>query len=132
MTSRFRTGKLSPLRETLQVAAASPTAASKYVGSGVHRAEALAFDKRGKPKDAYDLFYVIRHHIDGVEQIATKIRGFGERADVNEALAVLRRDFRLVDSIGPVRVAEFLGAPDPDLQADVAGLVRELLDIVSK
>lgn len=44
----------------------------------------------------------------------------------------LQRDFRLVDSIGPVRVAEFFGALDPDLQADVDGFVRELLDIMSR
>jgi hypothetical protein len=90
--------------------------------------KALAFDKRGKPKDAYDLFYVLRNHPDGVKRIGERICGFGDRSEVREAIAVLKRDFRLVDAIGPARVAEFLGGPDDELQADVAGFVRILLD----
>ncbi len=89
--------------------------------------KALAFDKRGKPKDAYDLFYVLRNHADGVERISAKIRSFGERPEVREAVAVLRRDFTLATSIGAVRVAEFLGGRRDDLQADAAGFVRALL-----
>lgn len=89
--------------------------------------KALAFDRRGKPKDAYDLFYVLRNHPDGAERIGRKIVTFGERADVHEAIAVLRRDFTTADSVGAVRVAEFLGGPNDDLQADVAGFVRLLL-----
>lgn len=89
--------------------------------------KALAFDKRGKPKDAYDLFYVLRNHTDGVERVAQRIVGFGERAEVRQATAVLRRDFTTTDSVGPANVAEFLGGPNDELQADVAGFVRLLL-----
>jgi hypothetical protein len=90
--------------------------------------KALAFDKRGRPKDAYDLFYVLRNHATGVEAIGRRIRDFGDRHDVREAVDVLRRDFVRVDDVGPVRVAEFLGGHDDELQADVAGFVRKLLD----
>lgn len=92
--------------------------------------KALAFEKRGKPKDAYDLFYVLRNHAIGAEQIGERIRAFGNRHDVHDATAVLRRDFGLAESVGPTRVAEFLGGRDDDLQADVAGFVRMLLDAV--
>jgi hypothetical protein len=90
--------------------------------------KALAFDKRGKPKDAYDLFHVLRSHADAIERIGNKTRSFGDHPDAREAIGVLQRDFRLADSVGPARVAEFLGGPDDDLQAEVAGLVRSLLD----
>ena len=90
--------------------------------------KALAFDKRGKPKDAYDLQYVLRNYGAGVDAIAGRIRSFGDRREVAEGVAILDRDFTRVDSVGPVRVAEFLGRRDDALQADVAGFVRELLD----
>lgn len=92
--------------------------------------KALAFDKRGKPKDAYDLFYMLRNCPNGIAWIGQRICDFGNRADVHEAVTILQRDFRLIDSVGPVRVAEFLGGQDDDLQADVAGLVHALLDIL--
>ena len=90
--------------------------------------KALAFDKRGKPKDAYDLYYVLRNHPDGVERIGQRIRGFGDRSEVRDAASVLQRDFVRVDAVGPARVAEFLGGPDDALQADVAGFSRSLLN----
>ncbi len=90
--------------------------------------KALAFDKRGKPKDAYDLYYVLRNHPDGFERIGQRIRGFGDRSEVHEAVSVLQRDFVHVDAVGPARVAEFLGGPEDALQADVAGFIRNLLD----
>lgn len=93
--------------------------------------KALAFNNRGKSKDAYDLYYVLRNHADGVGRIADRIRTFGDRAEVGETLAILNRDFTRPDSVGPVRVADFLGGVDEALQADVAGFVRELLDRIN-
>lgn len=90
--------------------------------------KALAFDKRGKPKDAYDLYYVLRNHPNGVERIGQRMRGFGDRSEVRDAASVLRRDFARVDAVGPTRVAESLGGPDDTLQADVAGFIRSLLE----
>jgi hypothetical protein len=94
--------------------------------------KALAFDKRGKPKDAYDLFYVLRNHADGVEDIGRRIVSFGTRGEVHEAIAILRRDFTSRGLIGAARVAEFLGGPNDELQADVAGFVRALLGGLSR
>ena len=90
--------------------------------------KALAFDKRGKSKDAYDLYYVIRHHPLGPEGIGERIRQFGDDVHVHEAIGILQRDFTEADHVGPARVAEFLGGPDDDLQADVAGFVRQLIE----
>ena len=90
--------------------------------------KALAFGKRGKAKDAYDLYDVLRHHALGAEAIGAGIRGFGAHAQVDEACEILRRDFADADLVGPVRVAEFLGGDNDAVQADMAGFVRQLLE----
>lgn len=89
--------------------------------------KALAFGKRGKAKDAYDLYYVLRHHVLGAEAIGARIAEFGDHPQVDEAREVLGRDFTEEDLVGPVRVAEFLGGPNDEIQADAAGYVRHLL-----
>jgi len=90
--------------------------------------KALAFDKRGKPKDAYDLYYVIWHHRIGAAEIGKRIAEFGDDPAVKDAIAILERDFSRADLVGAVRVAEFLGGPDANVQADAAGFVRVLLE----
>jgi hypothetical protein len=90
--------------------------------------KALAFGNRGTSKDAYDMFYVLRHHRLGANEIGVRIKGFGEHEQIGKAVEVLKRDFVGADLVGPVRVAEFLGGPDENLQADVVGVVRDCLD----
>jgi Nucleotidyltransferase len=90
--------------------------------------KALAFDNRGKSKDAYDLYYVLKHHRLGAAGIGQRIAEFGNNPSALNAVSILTRDFREMDLIGPVRVADFLGGPDEDLQADAAGFVRALLE----
>ena len=49
------------------------------------------------------------------------------------ALLNLRSDFLHADAIGPRRVAEFIyGREDLNLQADVAGFIRQLLTECSR
>lgn len=90
--------------------------------------KALAFGNRGTAKDAYDMFYVLRHHRLGPNEIGVRIRGFGEHKQLKKALEVLIRDFADPNLVGPVRVAEFLGGSDENLQADVVGVFRDCLD----
>ena len=88
----------------------------------------LAFDQRGENKDAYDLYYVIRNYGRGVDDVYECLHPLLREAETQKALEILNRDFLMPESIGPSRVARFLyGAETPDLQADVAGFVRELL-----
>ncbi|MCH7797734.1 MAG: nucleotidyl transferase AbiEii/AbiGii toxin family protein [Planctomycetes bacterium] len=89
--------------------------------------KALAFGNRGKPKDAYDLYYVLRHHRLGASAIGSRIAEFGTHPQIDEACEILRRDFLDPDLVGPVRVTEFLGGPSEVIQADAAGFVRELI-----
>ena len=88
----------------------------------------LAFGTRGENKDAYDLYYVIRNYGSGVDDVLKHLDPILHDQETQEALQLLRRDFSDPDGVGPRRVAEFLyRAPNEELQADVAGFVRELL-----
>lgn len=89
--------------------------------------KALAFANRGKAKDAYDLYYVLRHHALGAQAIGTRLARLGQHPQIDEALDILKRDFIEANLVGPARVAEFLGGANESVQADAAGFIRELL-----
>ncbi len=90
--------------------------------------KALAFGSRGENKDAYDLFYVIRNYGSGTHDVLAHLKQLLCDRETQKAMQILRRDFSDPDGVGPRRVAQFLYmAPSDELQADVAGFVRELL-----
>lgn len=90
--------------------------------------KALAFDQRGENKDAYDLYFVIRNYGRGIDDVCRCLSPLLEEVETKKALAILNRDFLEPDGIGPSRVAWFqYRGPNADLQADVAGYVKELL-----
>ncbi len=90
--------------------------------------KALAFGMRGENKDAYDLYYVIRNYGSGIDDVLTHLNPILHDREAQKALELLRRDFSDPDGVGPRRVAQFLyAAAGDELQADVAGFVRELL-----
>jgi hypothetical protein len=97
--------------------------------------KALAFGQRGEPKDAYDLVYVIRHTAGRGRAIAERLVRHAERHGrvVNQALALLARDFDEPDSLGPRRAADFIVARPgdhgelDDASADAHGYVDDLL-----
>jgi hypothetical protein len=90
--------------------------------------KALALHYRGDNKDAYDLIYVLRHLRGAFDEIVRRLKLHTDDPSVRKALAVLEADFAEIDSVGPRRVAEFLGGPDDALQADARGLVLDLLE----
>ncbi len=89
--------------------------------------KAIAFGNRGADKDAYDLYYVLRHHPLGAVDIGRRIAALGAHQAIDVACEVLRRDFVRAGLVGPVRVARFLGGPNDSLQADAAGYARDVL-----
>ncbi len=92
--------------------------------------KALAFENRGKNKDAYDLYYLVRNYGEGVEDVAASLRPLLEEAEAQQAMDVLRRNFLDHNGTGPRRVADFLlGRPDDEVQADVVSFVKRLLDL---
>jgi len=93
--------------------------------------KALAFEGRGENKDAYDLFYVLKHFGNEVDEIADRLVPLLDAPEAARALEILARDFADTAGVGPRRVAEFLaGGPDDAMQADTVGLVREFLAAV--
>jgi hypothetical protein len=93
--------------------------------------KALAFDSRGENKDAYDLFYVIRNYGTGVSDVVAKLQSLLDDEEAQKALDVLRRDFTDPESVGPMRVAEFIsGKYDDEIQADVVGFVAEVFRLL--
>lgn len=90
--------------------------------------KALALRQRGENKDAYDIYYLVRHYGENVEAIAAHLRPLLDDAVAQEAIGHLREDFAQLDSIGPSRAAAFLNRSDDEaFRADVAGLVQRLL-----
>jgi hypothetical protein len=90
----------------------------------------LAFRSRGENKDAYDLYYFIRNFGAGVWDIAEALKPLKDEPEVKLALNILEDDFSAHDGLGPVQVSQFLTMDkDDDIQADVVGFVRSLIDL---
>jgi predicted nucleotidyltransferase len=90
--------------------------------------KALAFKGRGENKDAYDLVYLLQNYGDGINDVFKRLQPLLKSRFAQQALEVLERDFATVDSVGTVRVADFLGNPqDEAIRADATGAVRSLL-----
>jgi Nucleotidyl transferase AbiEii toxin, Type IV TA system len=92
--------------------------------------KALAMGQRDKPKDAYDIDYLLRHI--GVEEVAAEITAFGRIEPIEKALAILGEKFASIDAIGPTSVALYrralLASPEADqLQALAYARVDQLL-----
>jgi Nucleotidyltransferase len=94
--------------------------------------KALAFGNRAKATDAYDMYYVLRHHRLGAAAIGAVVARFGDDVHCERAIEILHRDFSEAGRIGPASVANFLGGRDEAIQADAAGFVRELLEAAGR
>lgn len=95
----------------------------------------LAMGQRDKPKDAYDIDYVLRHI--GVEEVAAGIAEFGGVDPVRKALGILAGKFSSIDAIGPTSVALYRrvppGTPEADqLQAVAYASVTRLFQLVHR
>lgn len=90
--------------------------------------KALAFCSRGENKDAYDLIYVLQNYGDGIESVFERLQPLIQDDATQSALRILEEDFTKVDSVGTMRMAEFLGdVENYEMRADAAGLVSELI-----
>lgn len=100
----------------------------------VTKAAALAL--RDKPKDAYDVWFVIRHHPAGLGGLAAAVAAHAGHGLVREALGRLADAFVSVDHHGPVDVARFLsldpGTDDYDqIRQDAFQRVATLLSRIA-
>jgi len=92
--------------------------------------KALAMGGRDKPKDAYDIDYLLGHV--GVEEMAGGMIAMGHVDPVVKAVGILADRFASIDAIGPASVALYrrvpLGSPEADrIQALAFARVDQLL-----
>jgi hypothetical protein len=98
--------------------------------------KALALNSRDKPKDAYDIDYVLQHLSPegvGPRIVADELRPLRETAVVQQAIAILAEKFESADSYGPQGVALYrrltLGSDEADaVQGRSFALVQDLLE----
>jgi hypothetical protein len=78
--------------------------------------KALAMGQRDKPKDAYDIDYLLGHI--GIGDIAAGIIAMGHVGSVMKAVGILADKFRSIDAIGPASVALYRRVPLRSPEAD--------------
>ncbi len=81
----------------------------------------LALKGRYKEKDAYDIYFVLRHYGGGPRKAADEVRSFVDESVVAEALEEIREKFRSARSEGPFQVAYFLAPEDERLRERIQG-----------
>lgn len=98
--------------------------------------KATTFHNRGKEKDAYDLYMLIKEYPHGIDAVVTELKKHRENKLVKEALDSSAESFRSIDSMGPIAVADFLELPPGDERAikirDAFEVMNYLLDQVRK
>lgn len=92
---------------------------------------------RDKRKDAYDIYYSVKHFKPGIEALADELREMKENPVVAEALSFIAAKFRAEDDFGPVTVRRFLEESEAlgdftadQVQTDAFMQVRALLELV--
>ncbi len=95
--------------------------------------KAFAMSDRIKEKDAYDIYFCLKHFPAGVAELAKLYRPILQNGLVQEGLTVLHEKFRTIDSVGPTwaaQVAEENGADRELAQRDAFELMQDLLDAI--
>ncbi len=77
--------------------------------------KAYPLQLRNKTKDAYDIAFVLNHH-PNLSQLAGKMAPLTVDSAGEEAYEILRDYFSTVDSLGPVRAAEFASENGQDFE----------------
>ena len=67
---------------------------------------------RGKPKDAYDIYFTIKNYEGGVRALAKEFLPFKDKPLVRDMVQKLDEKFMSPDHSGPGDIASFLDTPD--------------------
>jgi hypothetical protein len=67
----------------------------------------MALEDRRKPKDAYDLYFILHNYPGGVEAVVGAFKPHLKLALVKEGLKKIAEKFATLDHVGPKDVAEF-------------------------
>jgi hypothetical protein len=74
----------------------------------------LALLGRREPKDAYDVYYIVRYAPDGPQALGRACRALREHPDAQRAYAAIAQKFEHLDSYGPGAVMDFLSQENGD------------------
>ena len=91
--------------------------------------KALAFEKRGERKDAYDLIYVLRYAADSPADLARSFTQEERGApSLSHGLRTLTSRFRSPEHDGPVRYEQFMGEAGAQHAVQAYAAVQEFLE----
>ena len=97
--------------------------------------KAFAMSDRTKAKDAYDIYFCLKHFPAGVAELAKLYRPILQNGLVQEGLAGLRDKFRSNDAVGPIwaaQVAEENGADRDLAQREAFELMKDFLAAIEE
>lgn len=69
---------------------------------------------RGKAKDAYDIYFVVKHYAGGVESLAEEFHKVAEKPIILDMKQKLHDKFASEKHSGPKDVADFMDISDPE------------------
>ena len=129
--------------EIVKVKAEMPNGGTNTVRIAVASIPALlamkgfAINGRDKPKDAYDIYYCIRHYPEGIEALSDATAPLLDNGKAVEGYNYIAEKFEELDGYGPTCVRRFLegsetiGEQTPDqIQQDAYGQVNAWLKAV--
>lgn len=89
---------------------------------------------RGKAKDAYDIYFIIKHYIGGVRELAKEFEPVRDKNIVKEAKDKLAGKFASENHAGPKDVADFMDLEDEEsiemTKRDAYEQVQALLNLI--
>ncbi len=89
---------------------------------------------RGKAKDAYDIYFLLKHYGGGIKELAKEFLPAKNRKLVQEMKEKLAGKFASVNHAGPKDVADFLGPEDDEeialIKRDAYERIQALLKLI--
>ena len=90
---------------------------------------------RGKPKDAYDIYYCINHYEGGVRMLLQEMLPYKDKGLIKETCEKLSEKFASPYHAGPTDIVNFLGAGDEEeaeqIKQDAYQKIKHLVDGLS-
>lgn len=89
---------------------------------------------RGKPKDAYDIYFCIKHYSGGVKGLSNEFQAFLKVGLVNEMLENLNDKFSSPEHAGPADIVSFLEIYDEEeinmIKRDAFEQIASLIELL--
>ncbi len=83
---------------------------------------------RGKPKDAYDIYFCIKHYPGGAKELANEFRPFLSLGLVKEMIEKLNEKFSSPEHAGPADIVSFLELYDEE---EISMIRRDAFEQIS-